>query len=215
MAATGPEAVKEIAAASRLPEEVVDRHARRLKEAGRDLWPLSRRGGGRGSAYVQPKHVTNLVLALAAAHLSPVDSPNVVERFRTLRIEDVRLLPNTGEHVHFIPAAGAPQETKGSWQEYLGGDLPVARKFGDLPVAATLGQTLDAFLVDGIPKTGLLLIELDLDDPREAVIRLIGKHTMRAWFLPADRSGDLSMISRKATVWGHMFGRLSSLVGPT
>ena len=45
----------------------VFRTARALQETDQTLWPKAAKGGGRGAAHLEPRHLVNLVLALALA----------------------------------------------------------------------------------------------------------------------------------------------------
>jgi hypothetical protein len=64
--ATGTEAVEAIAKATGIAPTTVARAARTLKEAGGDLWPKAKPGGGINAAHVQPHHLAHLMIALMA-----------------------------------------------------------------------------------------------------------------------------------------------------
>ena len=56
---------------------------RTMREADPTLWPIAAKGGGRGSARLEPRHLVNLALALAVA--DPITSaPRVVAGYRAL-----------------------------------------------------------------------------------------------------------------------------------
>jgi hypothetical protein len=83
--ATGAEAVEAIAAAAgpAFPVGKVAGLARALKEARQDLWPLAGKGGGKSGAHVRPRHLTNLIAALASPQ--PIVAPEAVKTIRPLR----------------------------------------------------------------------------------------------------------------------------------
>jgi hypothetical protein len=64
--ATGAEAIEAIVTATGIPPATVARAARTLKEAGGDLWPKGKPGGGINAAHVQPHHLAYLLIALMA-----------------------------------------------------------------------------------------------------------------------------------------------------
>jgi hypothetical protein len=69
---------------------ITARASRVLREAGRDRWPQSPRGGGKAAAHVEAHHLTNLFLALMAA--DPItEAPKTVEEYRKLFPEQRRL----------------------------------------------------------------------------------------------------------------------------
>jgi hypothetical protein len=63
--ATGALATKTVADATNLLPATVFRIARVLREADPKLWPEAAKGGGRGAAHVEPRHLVNLAIALA------------------------------------------------------------------------------------------------------------------------------------------------------
>ena len=81
--ATGAYAVEKIAEATGILPATVFRTARTLREADQALWPKAEKGGGRGAAHVEPSHLANLAIALAAA--DPITlAPKVVAGYRAL-----------------------------------------------------------------------------------------------------------------------------------
>jgi len=81
--ATGAKAVARIAEAAGILPATVSRAARTLREANPDLWPEAGKGGGKRAAHVEPSHLVNLVLALAAA--DPITrAPDAVRAYRSL-----------------------------------------------------------------------------------------------------------------------------------
>jgi hypothetical protein len=81
--ATGAFAVKRIAETTGILPATVFRTARTLREADPTLWPIAAKGGGRGGAHVEPRHLVNLAIALAAA--DPITAaPKVVVGYRAL-----------------------------------------------------------------------------------------------------------------------------------
>jgi hypothetical protein len=80
---TGAQAVERIAEATGLLPSAVFRTARALREADPTLWPEAKKGGRRGAAHVEPRHLVNLALALAVA--DPVATlPDAVAIYRAL-----------------------------------------------------------------------------------------------------------------------------------
>ena len=65
--ATGAHAVDRVAEATGLSPSTVFRAARAMREADPGLWPEAEKGGGRGAAHLEPRHLVNLALALAVA----------------------------------------------------------------------------------------------------------------------------------------------------
>jgi hypothetical protein len=63
--ATGAQAVERVAQATDLLPSTVFRFARTLREANKTLWPEAAKGGGKGAAHVEPRHLVNLAIALA------------------------------------------------------------------------------------------------------------------------------------------------------
>lgn len=83
--ASGTQAVEAFAAATGTLLATVDRASVALQAAREDLWPLGKRGGGRTTPHVEPKHLVNLALALACA--DPITaSARVVRQYRHLRV---------------------------------------------------------------------------------------------------------------------------------
>jgi hypothetical protein len=63
--ATGAEATERVAEATGLLPSTVFRTARLLREAEKGLWPEAAKGGGKGAAHVERRHLANLAIALA------------------------------------------------------------------------------------------------------------------------------------------------------
>ena len=72
--ATGAEAIVRVVDSARIPPTTVDRTASFLQRARRDLWPVSGRGGGKAAIHVEPHHMVNLILALAAEQPSGAEA---------------------------------------------------------------------------------------------------------------------------------------------
>jgi hypothetical protein len=81
--ATGAQATERVAEVARLLPSFVFRVARSMREHDPRLWPQATRGGGKGAAHVQPAHLTNLALALAASDTIAA-SPKVVRGYRAM-----------------------------------------------------------------------------------------------------------------------------------
>ncbi len=81
--ATGARAVAEVAEATGFLPSAVSVAARTLREAGTDLWPQGQKGGGRGAAHIEPRHLVSLALALVAADPAAT-APEAVVAFRAL-----------------------------------------------------------------------------------------------------------------------------------
>jgi hypothetical protein len=77
--ATGTEAVEAIAKATGIAPTTVARAARTLKEAGGDLWPKAKPGGGINAAHVQPHHLAYLMIALMATDTMSLAAEAAVE----------------------------------------------------------------------------------------------------------------------------------------
>ena len=71
--ARAAESIDRIIDAADIPPTTVERTAAFLLRARRDLWPLSGKGGGKAAVHVEPHHLVNLILGLAA------DQPNGAE----------------------------------------------------------------------------------------------------------------------------------------
>ncbi len=81
--ATGAQVTERIAAATGELPSTAFHAARTMREANPNLWPLARRGGGKGAAYVERHHLVNLALALAVA--KPITTaPRMVLGYRNL-----------------------------------------------------------------------------------------------------------------------------------
>lgn len=98
--ATGRDATAAVAAATGLLPATVFRAARTLREAGGDLWPMAGKGGGKAAAPVQPRHMTNLALALTTSPIT--DAPAAVRWMRGLLPHHIQ--PNGDMQ----PVQGAP-----------------------------------------------------------------------------------------------------------
>jgi hypothetical protein len=85
--ATGAEAIEAIATATGIPPATVARAARTLKEAGDDLWPKGKPGGGINAAHVQPHHLAYLMIALMAADTMSLAAEMAVEHAALSRVE--------------------------------------------------------------------------------------------------------------------------------
>jgi hypothetical protein len=85
--ATGTEAVEAIAKATGIAPVTVARAARTLKEAGGDLWPKAKPGGGINAAHVQPHHLAYLMIALMAADTMSLAAKMAVEHAALPRVE--------------------------------------------------------------------------------------------------------------------------------
>ena len=72
--ATGAEAIVRVVDSTDIPPTTVDRTASFLQHARRDLWPVSGRGGGKAAVHVEPHHMVNLILALAAEQPSDAEA---------------------------------------------------------------------------------------------------------------------------------------------
>jgi hypothetical protein len=77
---TGVEAVGWIARTTGLLAVAVDRAAKLLKQHPPGLWPKSGQGGGKASQHVEADHLTNILLAIAAA--DPITTAPAVVRAR-------------------------------------------------------------------------------------------------------------------------------------
>jgi hypothetical protein len=85
--ATGTEAVEAIAKATGIAPTTVARAARTLKEAGGDLWPKAKPGGGINAAHVQPHHLAYLMIALMATDTMSLAAEAAVEHARLSCVE--------------------------------------------------------------------------------------------------------------------------------
>src|SRR4051794_5746235 len=86
--ATAAQAMEAISKATGIPLVTVERAARMLREAGGDLWPQGKRGGGKSAAHVLAHHLVNLLLALMTA--DPLnEAPDAVRQCRDLEPESV------------------------------------------------------------------------------------------------------------------------------
>jgi hypothetical protein len=101
--ATAAQAIDRIIAATGEPAALVSYLARHLRDADTDLWPKGGKGGGRNSAHVGVRHVTNFLLAYLGADAYPLThAPEVVTTFRSLK-------PLPGEWREQEPQAAVPQ----------------------------------------------------------------------------------------------------------
>jgi hypothetical protein len=75
--------------------------ARRIREKAPDLWPPAGKGGGRKSPQVEPRHLTNFILA-QAAHL-PIDAADAVTALRDVRMTEQEVLRSE----KYAPVLGA------------------------------------------------------------------------------------------------------------
>jgi hypothetical protein len=80
--ATGVQAAERIAAATGLLPSSVFRTARTLREAGKGLWPEAAKGGGKGAAHVERRHLINLAIALAVN--DPLAAVKAIPAYRGL-----------------------------------------------------------------------------------------------------------------------------------
>jgi hypothetical protein len=107
--ATGARAIARLAEAARLPQPVVLRTARALREADQILWPQAGRGGGRGAVHVEPQHLVSLSIGIAIAVASPVaDVPKIVTGYRDMGWNTVPLFSpeRTGHASSLLDNAG-------------------------------------------------------------------------------------------------------------
>ena len=72
--ARGIESIVRFVDATLAPPTTVDRTAAFLQRARRDLWPMSGKGGGKAAVHVEPHHLVNLVLGLAADQPSDAEA---------------------------------------------------------------------------------------------------------------------------------------------
>jgi hypothetical protein len=95
--ATGAHAVDWLARDTGTLRAKVFRTARQLQMADPDLWPKARKGGGRGAAHLEERHLVSLALALAVA--DPITAaPASVRRFRAL-MPSGSVLGGAGSHL--------------------------------------------------------------------------------------------------------------------
>lgn len=78
--ATGSEAVDRITEVTGIPAATVARLAKILKQAKPPLWQRSGQGGGKSARHVEPFHLTNIALGLAADPITR--APELVSRMR-------------------------------------------------------------------------------------------------------------------------------------
>jgi hypothetical protein len=77
--ATSSAAIEEFSKVTGIARVTVEHTARMLREAvgGTELWPRSGKGGGKAARHVEPRHLANLILALAVT--LPRNAPDAVD----------------------------------------------------------------------------------------------------------------------------------------
>jgi hypothetical protein len=116
--ATGAHAVERIAEATGILPATVFRTARTLREADQALWPKAEKGGGRGAAHVEPTHLANLVIGLAAA--DPITSaPKVVAGYRALICPNPQFKQPESRISRLLASVFVTADNFGSWLEGL------------------------------------------------------------------------------------------------
>jgi hypothetical protein len=95
--ATTTEAIAAISATTGDAEDAVGRLARALRQAEGNLWPRSKRGGGKGAAHVQLPHLINLALVQGVG-AEPAHAAERAQTYRRLVIFQVAE-PGSGQRL--------------------------------------------------------------------------------------------------------------------
>ena len=172
--ATGAHAVDWISKATGILPATVFRTARALREADPTLWPQAAKGGGRGAAHLEPRHLVNLALALAVA--DPIAAaPKVVAGYRALirhRPQHVVRPEHTGRAARLLTGVFGGADN-------LGGDL---ERLVELLADGVYRAINDQLETDILREAGLC-VELVVDPRVPASTRHL------SWVRFAGRSG--------------------------
>jgi hypothetical protein len=170
--ATGAHAVDWISKATGILPATVFRTARALREADPTLWPKAAKGGGRGAAHLERRHLVNLALALAVA--DPINAaPKVVAGYRALvrhRPQHVMQPEHTGRAARLLTGVFGGADD-------LGGDL---ERLVELLADGAYHAINDQLVTDILREAGLC-VELVVD-PRVPRARV----TFHGFDLPDD-----------------------------
>lgn len=185
--ATGAESIQAIAYVTGIAPATVHRAARNLREADADLWPKAGKGGGKAAAHVEPRHLVNLVLALAVA--DPLHTAaQMVVKYRDLvfrqSVYPRELLPAMYGAVTkgLLPHYGSRRRSRsvnsltvGDQQPLREYDGPIYRKLGDACewIVGRLASSADAGAIRKSASRGRLRIDVTFGKGRAPLAEVI------------------------------------------
>jgi hypothetical protein len=207
-----------------LPSTVF-RAARALREADATLWPEAAKGGGRGAAHVEPQHLVNLAIAVAASDYI-TRAPQVVVGYRGLIWNTAPRIPPqlTGQATSLLQTQGllrrditAGKHVEGIVRLLADGGEDVSRAL------LAVGYRVDLDLNPRVPRMVIGYTETDLPDdaaphepkfvfrPRQTPVGLSRKSDPAWNFL----GGQDQFILKSATLLTPLFVMLADLWNDT
>jgi hypothetical protein len=218
--ATGAEATERIAEATGLLPSTVFRTARLLREADKGLWPEAAKGGGRGAAHVEPRHLVNLAVALAVLQDPDIVAAKVIRAYRALvahrRDQHVLVEDDVGQAASLLMTNDMFNGSRalGAELERL---IELLTKGDSARVLESASLYIEFFVELRVPRVGIGYYQFDLpDDTRSHTVKLL----YRKPSIPPSISGQLDpyrdflprrLITRTALLPAVLFTAMAEL----
>jgi hypothetical protein len=213
--ATGAAATKRIAQATEALSATVFRTARTLREVGKDLWPEAGKGGGRVAAHVEPRHLTNLAIALAVNE--PLLAVKVIPVYRDLVADkpDQHALNQDSGQAASVLATNNLFNGKRRFGHELERLLDVLSKGGVADTLESAGLYLDFFIEQRVPR---VVVGFHVFDPPDDLTKPEIRWLYRRAHLSPGRAFDPDfnflpplLISRTALIPVSLFTLMAEL----